>query len=184
MNLDNIQTGDVLLTRTRWKWYKLNTYLSRLINFGTNFWTGIQGKPYSPCNHSAIFVWIDKVLYVFESDSKGFTRKPAIEYLQGIADDNYWIKRYPNIHATTCYSNTVKIEGFGYNYLKLFKEVPNQLTNENFETVRKKPMKKMVCSQAVAFVINSTDARYCINPNNYDPQDLFFDNDSKFITFK
>lgn len=76
------------------------------------------------------------------------------------------------------------VYSIGYDYLKLVKEFGNQLTNEQFETKRKKPIKRMVCSQSVAYVINSCNKFVCINPNNYDPQDLYLDSDSYFINFK
>ncbi len=180
-NPENIKTGDVLLTRTRFKWNKISTYLSRLINFGTNFWSGILGKPYSPCNHSGIFIWVQGTLYIFESVDEGFVRKLAPIYMSKLTKDNYWIKRYDNINEFWCFHNAVIIEGMKYNYLKLFKEVANQLTNEQFETVRKRPWKRAVCSQAVAYIINSCNKEYCDNPNNFDPQDLYMDTNSRFL---
>jgi len=182
MDLSQINAGDLLFVRTRFKWNKPRTYLSRLINFGINFWNGILGNPYCPCNHVAIFVWDDMGLWIYESDENGFNRKSAPTYLRGLYINDYWIKRY-NINQLKVITAARKLEGIKYAYENLFKEVGNQLLNERINFYKNDKGKRMVCSQVVATLINNIDATLCNDPLNYDPQDLYFDNDSEFIIF-
>lgn len=183
IDISKINSGDLLFVRVRFVWYKPRTYLSRLINFGINFWNGLQGKPYCPCNHVAIFCWNDRGLWVFESDENGFVRKSASEYMRGLTPDNYWIKRY-DIGQYNVLGVLLKLEGVKYAYENLFKEVANQLFNEKIDMYGNKAGERMVCSQVVATAINRLNSTLCVEPMNQDPQDLYFDNKSKFINLE
>jgi hypothetical protein len=181
IDITQAKTGDVVFIRTRFDWKKPRTYLSRLINFGINFWSGIFGKSYCPANHVGILVWFNNRLCFFESDENGFNRKEAFDYFKNITNDNVWIKRY-DIDEESLRFQVLRLEGAKYAYEHLFKEVANQLTNERFEAF--KNTKRLVCSQSVALAIHRTNTKLCKKPLNHDPQDLYFDNDSEFIIFR
>lgn len=101
IDLSQLRSGDVIMTRVRWDWKTLPSYLSRAINFMINFWSGIltffskydkriKPRPYCPCNHVMIYVYYMNNHYIYESAGKGFVRVDAYERLKNITLDNIW----------------------------------------------------------------------------------------------
>lgn len=186
IDISKIQTGDVMFMRVRWNPWNIKTYLSRLINFGINFWDGIcnflfgRDYNYCPANHCGIFVRDFKgQLYLFEANEKGFVGEIALVRLKNISENDIWVKRFYALKNVE--ENVQAMVGIEYDYFYLVKQFGNLLTNEILENNRKHEFNKAVCSTAVAEILNKCNSQRCRIPYNYDPKDLWMEPGGKFI---
>lgn len=186
IKISEIQTGDVMFLRVRWNPMDIKTYLSRLINFGVNFWAGISkflfntDYTYCPANHVGIFLRDHQgKLYLHEADDLGFTAKIALVRLVDIKENDIWVKRFHGL--TNVEENIGSLVGVEYDYFYLVKQFGNLLTGEQFESKKKKAFNKAVCSNSIAEILNKCNPNLCKLPYNYDPKDLWFEPGGEFV---
>ncbi len=182
IDLSALQSGDLIFTRVRWDWKYLPSYLSRGINFFINLWSGIERKPYCPCNHVMVYINHNGQHLIYESDGKGFHPVNAYDRLKDVTLDNIWAKHYP-INNKFAYQVCEIMTGTKYGWVIIFEQIIRQLSNEKISFYWL-PWKGMVCSMTGARVINFLNGAFCKSWQKADPQDLYFDNDSKFIQLK
>jgi hypothetical protein len=186
IDLTKIQTGDVMFLRVRWNPWNIKTYLSRLINFGINFWDGLLNGvfgadyTYCPCNHVGIFINENGTIYLCEADEFGFTRKISSIRLRDINNNDIWVKRFPDLNNVEDDIN--KMLGTKYDYGFLIREFGDLLTDKKFEGSKMHDFKEGVCSNIVAKILNSSNPDLCKSPYNYTPKDIYFEKGGILLT--
>jgi len=175
-----------MFLRVRWNPWNIKTYLSRLINFGINFWAGLSkylfntDYTYCPFNHVGIFINDNGTVYLCEADELGFTKKLASNRLSNIKNNDIWVKRFDNL--TNVEQNIDKLIGTKYDYPFLVREFFDLLTDKKFEKSKMHSFKKGVCSNIVAKILNLSNPELCKDSYNYTPKDVYFEEGGNLLT--
>ncbi len=181
----DLRDGDQIFQNNKFSIKDINTYLSRVIYFGINFWNWIKKRPICPVHHCGTIFRENGQWYVYEAKSQGYVRTNLSDKFNNKNITLLLIKRYDlKLNQVLIMHTKARfLLNTDYDFISLFKHFFTQLFDQKIDLEHRYYNHKIGdinCSEANGILLHEAGIEFR-NPKSLDPEDLWKDSRSIII---